>query len=249
MAFHTQGVKPRSGLDDGIVKSKKRKRAAEVSEQNQLAEPKLIDTIPRIKPGERMVEYSIRVDAALPVSGLINKGGKGAKDLPGVKNPRTKMERKMHRMYKEWREVEAKRKEQAEEERAEIEDEELDDESSGRVRGAMVKGGKRRRKGPGSNDEDPWAAVGRNRDVQSRTGKGSSGGLIGLHDVVQAPPQFSKVPKEKFKVMDRAKVDVLDVPTSAGSLRRREELGQARRSVVEGYRQMMRERKSIAAAA
>ncbi|MCJ1376923.1 hypothetical protein MMC17_000013 [Xylographa soralifera] len=247
MAFHTQGVKPRSGLDDGIVKSKKRKRAAEGSEQKQSLESKLIDTIPRIKPGERMSEYSVRVDAALPVSGLISKGGKGAKDLSGIKNPRTKMERKMHRMYKEWREVEAKRKEQAEEERAEMEDEELQDESSSRVREAVAKGGKRKRKGPSSDDEDPWAAVGRSRDVRSRNGKGASGGLVGLHDVVQAPPQFSKVPKEKFKVMNRAKIDVLDVPASAGSLRRREELGQARKSVVEGYRQMMRERKSTPA--
>ncbi|MCJ1281615.1 hypothetical protein MMC26_000935 [Xylographa opegraphella] len=248
MAFHNQGVKPSSGLDDGIVKSKKRKRTTEASEQNQSLASNSTDTIPRIRPGERMSEYSIRVDAALPVSGLINKGGKGVKDLPGVKTPRTKMERKMHRMYKEWREVDAKRKEQAEEERAEIEDEELEDESSSRVRGAVAKGGKRRRKRPGSDDEDPWAAVGRNRDVQSRNGRGASGGLVGLHDVVQAPPQFSKVPKEKFKVMDRAKVDVLDVPASAGSLRRREELGQARRSVVEGYRQMMRERKGVATA-
>ena len=249
MAFHTQGVKLRSGLDDGIVKSKKRKRATEISEQNQSSEPKLVDTIPRIRPGERMSEYSVRVDAALPVSGLINKGGKGAKDLPGVKTPRTKMERKMHRMYKEWREVDAKRKEQVEEERAEVEDEELEDTRSGRVRGTVTKGGKHKKKGSGSDDEDPWAAVGRNRDAQLRNGKGSSGGLVGLHDVVQAPPQFSKVPQERFKVMDRAKVDVLDVPASAGSLRRREELGQARRSVVEGYRQMMRERKSVLAIA
>ncbi|MCJ1391603.1 hypothetical protein MMC18_004467 [Xylographa bjoerkii] len=248
MAFHTQGVKPRSGLDDGIVKTKKRKRAAKATEQNESPVLKAIDTIPRIKPGERMSEYSVRVDAALPVSGLINKGGNGVKDLPGVKNPRTKMERKMHRMYKEWREVEAKRKEQAEEEREEMEDEELDDQTSSKVRGLVTKEAKRRRKGMGSDNEDPWAAVGRNRDVQARNGKGTSGGLVGLHDVVQAPPQFSKVPKEKFKVMDRAKVDVLDVPASAGSLRRREELGQARRSVVEGYRQMMRERKSIVAA-
>ncbi|MCJ1417664.1 hypothetical protein MMC32_004008 [Xylographa parallela] len=247
MAFHTQGVKPRSGLDDGIVKSKKRKRA-EANEQNQSLAPELMNTIPRIKPGERMAEYSVRVDAALPVSGLINMGGKGAKDLPGVKNPRTKLERKMHRMYKEWREVEAKRKEQAEEEEAEIEDKELEAEGSRRVRGTVATGGKRKRKASGSDDEDPWAAVGKNRDVQSRNGKGSSAGLVGLHDVVLAPPQFSKLPKEKFKVMDRAKVDVLDVPASAGSLRRREELGQARRSVVEGYRQMMRERKSVAAA-
>jgi len=33
-----------------------------------------------------------------------------------------------------------------------------------------------------------------------------------------------------------------DVPKASGSLRRREELGEVRKSVVEGYRQMMKDR-------
>ena len=247
MAWKTQGIKPRSGLDDGIIKSKKRKRAPEASDPDDSLAPGSVETIPRIKPGERMSEYSLRVDAALPVSGLINKGANGARELPGVKTPRTKMERKMHRMYKEWREVEAKRKEKAEEEREELEDEELEEKKGSGGHRSIAIGRKRKGRGLGSNDEDPWAAVGRNRDVQAGNGKGTSGGLVGLHDVVQAPPQFSKVPREKFRVTNGAKVDVLNVPASAGSLRVREELGKARRSVVEGYRQMMRERKGALA--
>jgi hypothetical protein len=54
---------------------------------------------------------------------------------------------------------------------------------------------------------------------------------------VLAPPSFLSIPREKFKVR-RGGVD--DVPNASGSLRRREELGEVRRSVVEGYRAMMR---------
>lgn len=246
MAFHLQGIKPHSGLDDGTAKSKKRESSTGGSKQNSsLTAETSADVISRIKPGERMSEYSARVDAALPLSKLINKGKNGVQSLPGVKQPRTKMERKMHRMYKEWREVEAKRKEKVEEEREEIEDGNL---GSGDVAyiGDKPRTG-RKRKGPSSEDDDPWAVVGRDREARARSENATNRGLVGLHDVVTAPPRLSKVPREKFRVTNGAKVDVIDVPGSAGSLRRREELGLARRSVVEGYRQMMKERKGFTA--
>ncbi|MCJ1247768.1 hypothetical protein MMC30_004983 [Trapelia coarctata] len=239
MAFTTRGIKPPSGLDDGVVKSKKRKRIPTVVEPaaKATAPPPTDSNALHIKPGERYQDFSTRVDAALPVSGLIGRGAKGVKDLPGVKKQRTKTEKKMHRIYAEWREVEAKRKEALEEAKEEAEDQ--DPEFNGTS--VPTKKSKKGIKGKGadSSDEDPWAAVGRNRQAG-----GSSGGLVGLHDVVQAPPQL-KAPKAKFRVLDGAKVDVLDVPSKAGSLRRREELGEARRSVVEGYRAMMRERKGV----
>ena len=241
MAFQ-QGTRVRSGLDDGIMKSKKQQRAdAATSKETMppISTPESI--IPKIKPGERMAEYSARVDAALPVSGLIGKGTRGVKELPGVKKQRTKMERKMHRMYKEWREVDAKRKEQEEEAREEAEEEEMENGNTVPSVTSKLKKGKKRKGIEDDSDEDPWAAVGKNRKTLS-----TPGGLVGLHDVVQAPPKFTKVPKEKFRILNGAKVDVLDVPGSAGSLRRREELGQARRSVVEGYRQMMRDRRALA---
>ncbi|KAL9118172.1 MAG: hypothetical protein Q9187_005283 [Circinaria calcarea] len=233
MAF-TQGIKPRPGLDDGIIKSKKRKRLAEPSESTaQPADPVKNPKIPHIMPGERMSDFAARVDAALPVSGLIGKGGKG---LPGVKAPQTKMERRMQRMQKEWREVEARRKEKLEAAMEEAEDEDEDLKISSRIpKSVSSKKGKRRKD---SDDEDPWTAVGKPQSAQI-----TSGGLVGLHDVVQAPPQFSKVPKNKFKIQNGAKINVLDVPSTAGSLRRREELGETRKSVVEGYRQMMKVRK------
>jgi len=80
-------------------------------------------------------------------------------------------------------------------------------------------------------ENDPWARIKRDRGEVK----------VGLNDVVQAPPTFTKVPKEKFKVRG-ARVEVEDVPKASGSLRRREELGEVRKSVVEGYRQMMKDR-------
>jgi hypothetical protein len=60
-----------------------------------------------------------------------------------------------------------------------------------------------------------------------------------LHDVVQAPPTFERVPREIFKVKNGAKVNVGNVPTSAGSLRKREELGAERQTIIDTYRKMM----------
>jgi hypothetical protein len=84
-------------------------------------------------------------------------------------------------------------------------------------------------------DDDPWAAIARARNEGPKR----------LNDVAQAPPQFSNLPREKFKVR-RARVNVEDVPKASGSLRRREELVEVRKSVVEGYRQMMKNNKTAA---
>jgi len=85
------------------------------------------------------------------------------------------------------------------------------------------KGGGRR-----AGDDDPWEALKTTREKPR-----------GLHDVAQAPPEFKILPKEKFKVRNGAVAQVADVPNKAGSLKRREELGEARRSIIERYRQMM----------
>jgi hypothetical protein len=57
--------------------------------------------------------------------------------------------------------------------------------------------------------------------------------------VVQAPPQLKKI-KSKFKeVVGGVSVDVGNVPGSVGSLRKREEMAEAGRRVIEGYRKRM----------
>lgn len=262
MAF-TQGKKLPKALDDGVKETKaakKRRVAAEKATENEqgqdrdgeerestkMAAEELRGEIPTIRPGERMSDFSARVDAALPVSGLINKSIRGGKDPLGLKVGRTKTEKRMHRMYDEWRAEEARIQEKKQEALELAEEEEMDEED-GHVKWKVdidpEQTGTKKKKGKGKGkkrkmlgevedgDEDPWAKLKRDRgEVKA-----------GLNDVVQAPPTFSKVPKEKFKVSG-ARVEVDNVPKASGSLRRREELGEVRKSVVEGYRQMMKER-------
>ncbi|KAI4232953.1 MAG: hypothetical protein L6R40_007233 [Gallowayella cf. fulva] len=248
--YATTGRKTPRGLDDGITikPSRKRKRghdgdidaaAPETAHQGAtLTATTTITTteIPRILPGERMGDFSARVDRAFPVSaGLVGKKGVGGRQ--------TRTEKRMQRMQREWRVVEARRKEklldaQEEEEEAQAEE----DGAGGGLRvgimGRGKKGGKKRKMvGEGSDDEDLWAVVAANRkrEQEEREKREGRGGLVGLHDVVLAPPKFTKVPKKK-------KVDGADV-VRKGGLKRQVELSEERRSVVEGYRRMMKEKR------
>ncbi|RFU28090.1 hypothetical protein B7463_g8258, partial [Scytalidium lignicola] len=251
MAFK-EGKRLPKALDDG-VRLKKKKKGGRNENDNAEVEVE-VEKEPQaetltIKPGERMSEFAARVNAALPVSGLISKTLRGGKDPLGLKVARTKTEKKMHKMYDEWREQERKIKEKRMEALDLAEAEELDEED-GRVvwkadldaakpqnGSGKKKKGKKRGKLLGEVDDgedDPWAAIKKMRGEEK----------IGLHDIVQAPPTFSTIPKEKFKVKEGAMVKVSDVPKASGSLRRREELGEVRASIVESYRQMMKENRA-----
>jgi len=256
MAFQ-QGKKLPKGLDDGVKESKaaKKRRLAAENQSRELAEDVRVEVgeraeekekvvIPTIRPGEKMSAFSARVDAALPISGLINKGAKGGKDPLGLKVGRTKTEKRMHRMYDEWRAEEKRIQERKMDALEEAEEEAMDQDGQVKwkvdIEAVKDKAGKKKKRmgkkkkvlgEVEDGEDDPWARVKRDRGE----------GKVGLNDVVQAPPTFTKVPKEKFKVRG-ARVEVEDVPRASGSLRRREELGSVRRSVVEGYRAMMKER-------
>jgi hypothetical protein len=242
MAF-AQGKKLLKGLDDGVKETKvakKRRVAAEKDTEEPIKPEESRNEVPTIRPGERMSDFSARVDAALPVSGLINKSTRGGKDPLGLKVGRTKTEKRMHRMYDEWRQEEARIQEKRQEELELAEEEEMDEDGQVKWKVDVEKSGKKKkgkkRKILGEiedGDDDPWAKIKRDRgEVKA-----------GLNDVVLAPPTFSKVPKEKFKVRG-ARVEIDDVPRASGSLRRREQLGEVRKSVVEGYRQMMKDKSS-----
>ena len=230
MAFKN-GSKLLSGLDKGEPKNKIQKMEKfQGSFRKQHSLSHLKSELPKIMPGERMADFSARVNAALPVHGLINKGN--GKDIEGVKQPQTRMEKKWQKMQREWRLAEARRKE----EQQEIEDEATlkEDEFGASFRTANVYG--RRGKAPKASiadNEDPWAVLTKSRVKRNE-------GLIGIHDVVQAPPVL-RVPKEKFRTVNGARVNVLNVP-GGGSLRRREELSMTRKHVVESYRNMMKSR-------
>lgn len=237
MQLQTGKKRQRSGLDDDAGSRKAKKRRSQKDEQEVEVAPRTVNTSaaqsekPKILPGERLGDFAARVDQALPVGGLRRKGNV---KVDGLKEGQTKTEKRMQKMYASWREEEARRKEKVEEEQ-ELE-EEAEDERDAAMGGQGVQlqsSGKKRKKmigeDPGGDDDDPWAALAAKRDRPR-----------GLHDVVQAPPNIKTVPREKFKVRRGARVDVADIPAAAGSLRRREELSEARREVLERYRAMMK---------
>ena len=224
---------PRSGLDDGIRPSKKARKSLKVEPAN-LAPTSV--AVPTIEPREPLSSFAARVDAALPVSGLSRKTSAANQ---GGRERQTKTERKMQKMHEEWRKEDRRRKEKMEEERDKEADEEGLDEMVKVASKGKSKGSQKRRKGGAQggvidDDEDPWAyiAVKRREENEAKTAAGPGAGLVGLHDVVSAPPRFSRVPK--------ARADSC-IKNGAGGLRRQHELSEARTSVVEGYRKMMRE--------
>ncbi|KAH7377785.1 hypothetical protein BKA66DRAFT_513392 [Pyrenochaeta sp. MPI-SDFR-AT-0127] len=251
MAFSKNGVKKRSGLDDGLVKTKKQKKAEQAaagdanpdttSKSEEQAQPK---PALKIQPGESLAEFRARVDQALPLTGI----AKSSKKVAGVSDHRvTKHERKLKRLQKGWREEEARLREKEMEEK-ELAEEDQDEEaamwedktsdlpSSSTVNGKKRKTKKGKRKMVvgeiDNNSEDEWEALKRNREQRK-----------GLHDVVSAPPTFDKVPREIFKVKNGAGAKVGNVPNSVGSLRKREEIGEERKTIIDTYRELMASRR------
>lgn len=220
------------GLDNGEPRGKKRKVNTDEKKVAQTQEPsKPAQKVPKILPGERMSDFAARVDQALPVSGLARKG----KNIEGFKERQTKTEKRIQKMISQWRDEEEKIKEREQEERDLAEIEEDEQEAMREDKTAPIPtqgGGKKKGKRKGNVEDDPWAVLKAKREEPK-----------GLNDVAQAPPTFKAVPKEKFKVKNGAKVQVADIPNAAGSLRRREELGEARKSIIENYRAMMAAKK------
>ncbi|KAK2742248.1 urease accessory protein [Colletotrichum kahawae] len=254
----SQGKKLRSGLDDGQPTKQKKKNKQAGKEKPDEPETGAVDVVvkeamPTIRPGESMSDFAARVNAALPLSGLVNKTAKDGKDPVGLKVQRTRKERQMHKLYDLWHEEERKIQEQREEEAEEAAERELDEEINGGTFGTFGitrtsmqepgQGGKKKKKkgkkGKGADrEEDPWAVLKKTRgEVKT-----------GLHDVVQAPPELPKISREKLLVRGAA-VDVFNIPKSAGSLRQREELQQIREQVVATFRRKKEEKLARQAAA
>jgi hypothetical protein len=250
MQFHTLGKRLPKGLDDGSAesarKNKKRKldsvgaptAASGAAPPPPPPPPPATETppIPKIRPGEPLADFAARVDQALPIAGLGSTDKQRALKVPGLKERTTKHNKRLERMQHEWREAERRRKEKLEEEVDELE-EEREEHSllwSG-ARGEKKKRKKRKgRDGPaGDEDDDPWKVL-----EQSRAGTKQRN----LQDVVQAPPQLLKTVQSKLKVVGGGggvAVKVGNVPGRVGSLRKREEMAEARRRAIEGYRKKM----------
>ncbi len=229
MAF-AGGKKFRSGLDDGTQAKGKKQKARENTDVSSQKPP--ASGLPTIKPGERMADFAARVDAALPLGGLIAKTVKDGKDTMGLKVRRTKKEKKMHKLYSQWREEDRKIKERKEEDLELAEERELENEELGlsvswqaTFQQEETAGKKKGKKGKAKGKEDPWEELKRKRGE----------GKIGLNDVVQAPPKLQKSLTQKLIVRGAA-VEAGSIPKSAGSLRRREELAGVRKAVIASYR-------------
>jgi len=244
---YTQAGKRPQTLDNGEPRSKKRKLATEADAKTptlKAPEPAKL-AILKIMPGERMSDFSARVNQALPMTGLSRKG----KKVDGVKERQTRIEKKIQRRIADWRKDEEKIKEKEEEER-DLQDLEDAEHGTGADGAAaydddLGDDGKRKKKQKGKkgggtkddqDDADPWAKLKLLREKPK-----------GLFDVAQAPPTFKTVPKETFKVKDGAYAETGNVPKAVGSLRRREELGSARKETIERYRRMMEEKRAAAA--
>jgi hypothetical protein len=233
MAF-SQGKKFRSGLDDGKRSNQSKKLENDVVMPEAGEKPEL----PTIRPGERLGDFASRVDAELPLAGLLKGAGKTGKDPLGIKVQRTRKEKKMHRLYDQWRAEEARIKEKREEAEDLAEEQALEDEELGvswpSTRAGRSKGASKAR-GAANGTEDLWDELRRKR-AESK---------IGLHDVAKAPPALHRGFLSNHKVVQGAKVEVEDVPKAAGSIRRREELAKIRGQVVASYRSLVDERQPV----
>ncbi|OLN95436.1 hypothetical protein CCHL11_09441 [Colletotrichum chlorophyti] len=238
-----QGQKQRSGLDDGRQLKSKKKGSKKADNNSKPAVEAEKPEMPKIRPGEKMSDFAARVNATLPLAGLVGKA-KDGKDPLGLKTFRTRKERKMHKLYDQWRAEERKIQERREEQLEEAAERELDEEINGGTFGTFgmnqaafnepAIGGKKKKnkKRKGANhEEDPWHALKKMRQEAK----------VGLHDVAQAPPELNKAVGNKMLVRG-ATVNVTNVPKSAGSLRRREELQEIREEVLASYRRKKEEK-------
>ncbi|KAF3260331.1 hypothetical protein TWF217_004905 [Orbilia oligospora] len=242
MAYAATGKRP-NGLDEPKTKptstSKKRKRLDPTSESNTVGTSTTVDTLPEsepstttapepskpltLLPGEKLSDFSRRVDAAIPVS---FKGLQRGEDNP--KNRKLKKKKAAE-------EAEAAAAEEITEDSYDFDDngDPLPNHLKPHNHNPHTKQqvnkttkGKRKDRSP-----SPFAVLREKRGaVQSS-----------INDVVQAPPSLT-VPKEKLR--DKTKGGVrgiqgLEVPKASGSLARREMLQEERKGVVERYRALM----------
>ncbi|RAO70776.1 uncharacterized protein BHQ10_006788 [Talaromyces amestolkiae] len=262
MRFQQVGKTP-SGLDDGNDKkpNKKRKRGEDkdgaTESKSKPTASKPLEDAPALKilPGEKLSDFAARVDQAMPLSAMKKSQRTGqSENLPKIREERmTKHEKHLRKLQQGWREEEARisAKEAEERELREAENEEIEEmwREAQAEAGVVVKKKKaqlkKKKKGKKKvdddddvddvedDDDDPWAKL----NTRERAAK-----PLNPLEVVQAPPESLAKPREIFRVrrgVGGAEVDVANIPTAAGSLRRREELAEERKSIVEEYRRLM----------
>ncbi|EEP75545.1 predicted protein [Uncinocarpus reesii 1704] len=259
---HEKNTKKRKRQGEPATEPRKQNKPPQSQNDGVSSKGDGASNIPKILPGERLSEYAVRVDQALPLSGVTRKAGKTGTskmdaEIRSLREHRqTKHEKRLLRLQSQWREEEARiqEKEEAEREEKEAENEEVEETwrqwetEAGKGKKKKKGGKKKKKKGVSAADEfgdsggsdsegDPWAKLNKKKRVVQSSNP---------FDVVQAPPEKLTKVREIFKVhgVGGAKVDVANVPAAAGSLRRREELASHRQSIVEEYRRIMAEKRA-----
>lgn len=252
----TEGSKKKRKRDteDGHDESTPKKKsggASTASAATDAAAKTGSQTAPKILPGEKLSDFAARVDREMPLSEMKRSSHAPAGDLPKIREQRlTKHDKRLRRLQAQWREedVKIREREQAEREEREAEmEDQLElwkqwETEAGKTKAKKAEAQKKKKKNRGNaaagdsdddDDPDPWAKL-NNPERMNRQ--------INPLDVAQAPPQLTK-PREIFKVRGGAKVNVANVPAAVGSLRRREELADERKNIVEEYRRLMAEKR------
>ena len=147
----------------------------------------------KIKPGERLQDFALRVDQTLPLSGVPKHSTKETLRIPGLKSNQnlTKHNKKLLRLQSQWREEEKRRREKGEEREDEMEDQKEED---GLLWTSVhdqqsSKKGKRMKRG-GVDEGDIWKVLEKKNEGQ---GKALTAGQM-----VQQPPKLGKL-KNMFK--------------------------------------------------
>ena len=176
---HAQRTEKRiSTVSKAILESRSGSGSLHDSAEAPVSEKRVTKSSARIKPADKMPQYGIR---------------SGAKGFEPLKAAQTRTERRLQRMQAEWRRIDAQQKTRAEEARQEAEEE---DPYSEFWKGMGASKGRRKRSKQGR------ASVDHNDDPQSSMAarKRKASALVGLHDVVQEPPTFTRVPVERFQL-------------------------------------------------
>lgn len=233
MAFQNEGKRIRNGLDDGIREKKgkgsqkkmnasnsdsksSRTQQGQAQSDESATQPSsstatTVAPMPKILPGERLSDFSLRVDQSLPLTGVPKHGTRI--NVPGlnIKTPLTKHNKRLARMQRDWRTQEAKIRDRKEEEEDDLAEKREEDGllwlgvEAGKTGGK----GKKKKKRDKEDEADPWKVLERKRKEQERAdaenggrgfGAGGTGQSRGLsaRDTVQAPPVLKPI-KNIFK--------------------------------------------------
>ncbi|KKA28806.1 hypothetical protein TD95_002870 [Thielaviopsis punctulata] len=210
----TAPQKPQKQPSKAAVARKKAMEAAAEKQKKEAEENKI--EVPKIQPGERLSDFAARVDQSIPVVGLTNKMQKNGKDVMGMKVYRTRKEKKMHKLYDQWRAEERKIQAQRDDDAEAAAERELENGNrlmdngimdgfrydslrpTGRAdveEGASKKKKKQKRGAGKKKAEDPWAVLLKKRGETK----------VKLHDVVQAPPELHMKMDAKLKMRGNPK--------------------------------------------